>query len=49
MLLSDFEARKLRSIPTLPKAALTEIFYADAETNIHPLSTSLYFICSSPW
>ena len=46
MLISDFRARGPISIPTHPFAALTEIFHADPETNIHPLTALWYFISS---
>ena len=35
MLLSDFRARGLISIPTPPIEALTVFFHTDAETNDH--------------
>ena len=47
MLLSDFRLRGLRCILTLPSIALTEVFHADAEINIDPLSVSGYFISNS--
>ena len=34
MLFSDFKARGLKSIDTLPSVVLTEFSHADAETNI---------------
>ena len=49
MLLSDFRARGLRSIPTLPMTELTEFLPADADSNIHPLPISLYFTSASLW
>ena len=49
MLLSDFSARGLRSIPTHPIVALTEFFQADADTNVQPFPDSWYFISISPW
>ena len=49
MLLSDFRARGLRSIPTLTTTELTEFLPADADSNIHPLPISLYFTSASQW
>ena len=46
MLFSDFRACVPINIPKLPIAALTEFFYAYAETNIHPLPVLWYFIYS---
>ena len=43
MLFSDFRACWPISIPTSPIMALTEFFHA--ETNVHPLLVSWYFIC----
>ena len=36
-LLSDFKAQRLRSVPTPHMTALTGIFQADAEINVHTL------------
>ena len=40
ILIRDFKARKRRSIPVPPMTALTEIFHADDDTNVHLLSVS---------
>ena len=47
-LFNDFRSRGPISIPTPPIASLTEFFHTDAETNVHPLPVSWYFI-SSLW
>ena len=44
ILLSDYRVHGLISIPTLPIMALTKFFYADAETNVHPLPVLWYII-----
>ena len=49
MLLSDFRACRLLSIPTPSIMALTEFFHDDAVTNVHPLPVSWYFISSLLW
>ena len=43
MLLSDFRARGLKSVPIPLMMALTEFFHADTEINIHPLPELRYF------
>ena len=48
MLFCDFRVRDPISIPTPFIAVLTEFSHADAETNVHPLPVSWYFI-SSLW
>ena len=46
VLLNDFRTRGLRSSQKPPTTALTEFFYADTETNIHPLQVSWHFFCT---
>ena len=49
ILLSDFKAQGLRSIPTPPMMALTEFVSADADTNVPALPVLCYFISCSLW
>ena len=49
ILFSALIALGLSSIPTPPMVALMEFFHADADTNVHPLPVSWYFISSSLW
>ena len=49
MLLSDFRTWGLISIPILPIMVLTEFFFTDVETSIHPLPVSWYLISTSLW
>ena len=46
MLLSVFNALGPISIPIPPTVALTEFFYADTVTSIHPLPVSWYLVSS---
>ena len=41
MLLTDYSKRRLRSIPIASMTALTGVFPADSETNVHLLPVSL--------
>ena len=43
ILLSDFRARRLRSIPSLAMLALTEFFLADVGINVHPLPVFYFY------
>ena len=47
LLLRDFEARRLRSIFITSLATLTEFFYIDTVSNVHPSLESWYFTSSS--
>ena len=46
MLFSVFNALGPISIPTIPTVALTEFFYADTVSSVHPLPVSWYLISS---
>ena len=49
VLLSDFMAQGLGSIPSPPMMSLLGFFHVDAEINVYPFLETWYFISTSLW